>query len=189
LNRASLRFAPPKKWLDPNRNHFFFGFAHLLSTLSKRGIRGKALEIGSFGGESASMIGMSGLFDEIHCIEPFDGEPPLDTEWWRVHSDFNMNTRYYPVKLHIGYSYDILPTLEEKFDFIYIDAEHDYENVKQDIELSLPLLKTHGVIAGHDYQPEHPGVMMAVHEILGKPHKRFEDDSWLYFASRLGTEK
>lgn len=179
MNRASLRFAPPKEWLDPNRNHYFFGFVQLLAYLAQNKIKGSALEIGSFSGESASMIGMSGLFDDIHCIEPFDGEPPLNTEWWRVRSDFGINTRYFPVVLYRGYSYDIMPNLDQKFDFIYIDAEHDYENVKQDIELSLPLLKPGGIIAGHDYQPEHPGVIRAVHEMLGKPTKRFEDDSWL----------
>ena len=82
-----------------------------------------------------------------------------------------MNTRNAPVVLHKGYSYDILPNLDKQFDFIYIDGAHDYDSVKQDIELALPLLKPRGILAGHDYLPQHPGVVAkAVHEVLGTAH-------------------
>ena len=37
------------------------------------------------------------------------------------------------------------------FDFIYIDANHKYEFIKQDINLWWPKLKRGGLIAGHDY--------------------------------------
>ena len=37
------------------------------------------------------------------------------------------------------------------FDFIYIDANHDYEHVKQDLSLWYPKVKNCGIFAGHDY--------------------------------------
>ena len=182
------RFNPPKKWMG-SYNHYAYGFADMMMKLTRMGIRGSALEIGSYTGDTALMMHMFGIFDEIHCVEPFEGKeeflemsPTLN--WWNIHAEFSLNTRNAPVVHHQGYSYDILPNFNKQFDFIYIDGAHDYDNVYRDIELSLPLLKPEGIIAGHDYQPEHHGVAQAVHEVLGKPTHRFEDDSWMYVGKR-----
>lgn len=37
------------------------------------------------------------------------------------------------------------------FDYIYVDARHDYKGVREDIELWWPKLKVGGIMAGHDY--------------------------------------
>ena len=52
-----------------------------------------------------------------------------------------------------------------EFDFVYIDAGHEYDEVSQDIDLwlSKPALMN-GYLAGHDYSPEFPGVIKAVDE-------------------------
>ena len=36
-------------------------------------------------------------------------------------------------------------------DFVYIDASHDYNNVKNDLNAWYPKVKTGGVVSGHDY--------------------------------------
>jgi len=63
----------------------------------------------------------------------------------------------------------------EYFDFIYIDANHDYKHVAEDIANWYPKLKKGGIFAGHDYRndpPEIYGVKPAVDE----------------FCKRLGIE-
>ncbi len=53
---------------------------------------------------------------------------------------------------------------EQQVDFVYIDAGHGYEDVKRDIADWWPLLSDRGILAGHDYDHTHPGVMQAVDE-------------------------
>ena len=48
----------------------------------------------------------------------------------------------------------------EKVDFVYIDGNHSYEFVKQDIENYYNLLKRGGILAGHDINQK--GVILAV---------------------------
>ncbi len=70
-------------------------------------------------------------------------------------------------------------TLIDRVDMVFIDAAHDYESVKEDIELWLP--KTKGVIAGHDYFGGYPGVVRAVDEAFGdKVIRDYEDENvWM----------
>lgn len=40
---------------------------------------------------------------------------------------------------------------DDSLDFVYIDANHKYEYVKEDIELWWPKLRSGGMLSGHDY--------------------------------------
>ena len=49
-------------------------------------------------------------------------------------------------------SLDAAKTIEaESLDFVYLDADHSYRAVTDDIKAWFPLIKWGGVIAGHDY--------------------------------------
>ena len=54
-------------------------------------------------------------------------------------------------------------------DFVYIDANHDYEAVLNDISLYYPKIKKGGVLGGHDYCPIYPGVARAINEYFNYP--------------------
>lgn len=57
---------------------------------------------------------------------------------------------------------------EEKFDMIFLDAMHDYDNVRADLKKWYPHLRSGGVLACHDYgHHDFPGVKEAVDEFLG----------------------
>lgn len=48
--------------------------------------------------------------------------------------------------------------------FIYIDAGHDYHSVRSDLPAWWEVLDDDGILAGHDFTNEHPGVVAAVTE-------------------------
>lgn len=61
---------------------------------------------------------------------------------------------------------------DESLDFIYIDAAHDYYNVKKDLEMWWSKIKKGGLFCGHDYTENVPkeffdaGVVKAVNEFV-----------------------
>lgn len=64
-------------------------------------------------------------------------------------------------------------------DWVYIDARHDYESVKQDLELWYPKVRRGGVFSGHDYLDgtivnDIFGVKSAVDEFCKKKKLKFE---------------
>jgi hypothetical protein len=55
--------------------------------------------------------------------------------------------------------------LKPHIGFVYLDGMHDYESVRADIRAWWPLLnKDNSLLAGHDFDDEHPGVKQAVTE-------------------------
>lgn len=68
---------------------------------------------------------------------------------------------------------------ENQFDFIFIDANHEYESVKEDLNNYYPKLKSGGIFAGHDYM-EKCGVPIAVDEFSNQKNKTIKviNTSW-----------
>lgn len=52
-------------------------------------------------------------------------------------------------------------------DFVFIDAGHSYAAARDDIRLWSAKVRAGGWIGGHDYHPNHPGVIQAVNETFG----------------------
>lgn len=66
--------------------------------------------------------------------------------------------------------------IDEMFDFVFIDAGHDYESVKNDLESWYPKVKKGGIIAGHDIHA--PGVAKAVNEFFNANYNRKSVNVW-----------
>lgn len=67
----------------------------------------------------------------------------------------------------------------KKADMIFVDGDHEYEMVKEDIELWRPMLAEGGLLCGHDYP--WPGVCKAVAELV--PNHRFLHGTSIWYAS------
>jgi hypothetical protein len=133
------------------------------------------VEVGSWKGRSASFMAVeirnSRKRIQFDCIDTWDGSEEHDLsdkpKDWLYH-EFKKNTLLVseyinPIRstsVDASHLYD-----NRSLDFCFIDAAHDYENVKADIIHWYPKVKFGGVIAGHDY-PHWSGVKKAVDEIF-----------------------
>ncbi|MCF7223770.1 class I SAM-dependent methyltransferase [Marilutibacter chinensis] len=71
---------------------------------------------------------------------------------------------------------------DASIDVVYIDGDHSYEQVKNDILLYQPKLQPGGYLCGHDYSESWPGVVRAVDEFAAERNldvRSFVDSSWV----------
>jgi hypothetical protein len=121
-------------------------------------------EIGVWEGEFSKLI-LDKEPSELHLIDPWKYMPEfgdrcygkrqgtnqekLDKIYNNVLSKFSNNSA---VTIHRFSSTEAATKLPEKhFDFIYIDANHNFEYVLADIVSYLPKLKDDGIMIGDDY--------------------------------------
>ena len=108
----------------------------------------------------------------MHVVDPWENQPGANedyTEWnWiKIYNEYfeNIKTVRDRIIEHRDYSKNVAPMIPDgQLDFVFIDAQHDYISVRQDIELWGPKIRKGGLLAGHDYQSRFPGVIAAVNE-------------------------
>ena len=170
----------------------WFTFPKLYSEMVARFDNANFLEIGSWKGRSAIYIAVEIINlnknIKLYCIDTWEGsrEHNLDESVVNktLYEEFLQNTL--PVKNVINgikaSSIKISKVFcEEFFDFIFIDASHDYEDVKNDLVAWYPKVKKGGVFAGHDYQPYWDEVQMAVDEFATKNNLtiKTQEECWI----------
>lgn len=57
---------------------------------------------------------------------------------------------------------------DKSFDLVYIDADHSYQNVSNDITAWLPKVKPNGVLCGHDCQLDYRKLTSRQRELLNE---------------------
>lgn len=130
-----------------------------------------ALEIGSWSGTTAWEI--SDYAELTYCVDHWQGnthEPdwpvgitPADA--FRTFAR-NMGSRFLRTVIPcVGSSTFWAQIWNQPIDFLFIDGDHRYEAVRQDIDSWLPHVRDGGIIAGHDY--DQPGVKKAASETFG----------------------
>jgi|APGre2960657404_1045060.scaffolds.fasta_scaffold01555_8 predicted O-methyltransferase YrrM len=147
------------------------------------------VEVGSWKGRSAAYMAV-----EIHnsnkkikfdCIDTWKGSVEHINDIFvkedTLYSEFLKNIE--PVK-HIINPIRMLSLdacnlyADNSLDFVYIDASHEYEDIKNDILNWLPKVKNNGILAGHDFSWD--DVSKAVKEVL--PHYDYyaNENVWVH---------
>jgi predicted O-methyltransferase YrrM len=75
-----------------------------------------------------------------------------------------------------------------QYDIVFIDALHDYLNVKADIAAYWPLVRIGGILSGHDFNHKWPGVERAVAEAFDLMHVGVAPDS-VWFVVKVAEEQ
>ena len=166
-------------WLWPNQAFILYAVASHL--------KGKLVEIGSWKGKSASVFCFATEPQDvqIHCVDIWENsEPYKDLDTSNLLNEFKNNLQKFNflnrVNIQKGPSVEISKLHEnESCDLIFVDAAHDYENVKADILAWYPKLKKNGIMIGHDYPDpsatDFQGLKQAVNEEVRDKKALFED--------------
>jgi len=123
-------------------------------------LKGKAfLEIGTLAGDFAQFLIENFQPSRMTLVDFFDAADYVFGEQrFTPENHFQYVKRRFEslpnVKLERGESSEVLNSLissGQRFDFIYIDAGHTFEDVSRDIELASRLLNPGGIIGMNDY--------------------------------------
>lgn len=128
------------------------------------------IEIGSYLGRSTSYLielaNKSKKNISLISIDTFNGskEHTKTNFYDEFSSNINNLDIKYPLVVLKGDSKDIIKFIPDNSIFcIMIDASHEYEDVKSDINMCIPKIKKGGILCGDDY--DWPGVKRAVDEL------------------------
>jgi hypothetical protein len=136
------------------------------------------VEIGGLLGKSTCFLGKaiqeSGKRIQVVCIDPWPARFGVDTKtvitepftmWCANIKQSGWENFILPLRTTSKVASNII---RNGLAAVYIDGDHEFESVKQDIELWLPKVKRGGILAGHDYGASWVGVKKAVDATLGK---------------------
>ena len=127
--------------------------------LTSLGLTNKGVEVGVFKGGFSKEI-LSKWPGTLYMVDPWR---PLGDEYIDSSNHKNHSTAYSEAMGSIGGFEDraiMVRALSEQavdlfeddsLDFVYLDGNHAYDFIKQDIELWYPKVKKGGLISGHDY--------------------------------------
>lgn len=175
----------------------------------------RILEIGTWkGGSAAVMIVAAGRDVEMFCVDTWQGNAG---EWnFEIAKNYDVGFMFLKNMTLLGFmdrvhmirceSHQAVKLFKDKdFHMIFIDGDHRYEGVKQDIEDWWSKLKVNGIMAGHDMnvdywdKPEeidanikevtinqyHPGVTKAVYEMFGRGYyTRRKDEGTVWYVTK-----
>lgn len=157
-----------------------FKRGNLAKKFAKMGFT-KGAEIGVADGRFSEYLCKTIPNLELICVDTW--EPYSENRWYLGYSRRDNNRPNeelarermapYKAKMIKGFSMNAARDIEnESLDFVYIDANHAFDFVIQDIIEWSKKVKTGGIVSGHDYYSfRHAGVKEAVN-IYAKIHNK-----------------
>lgn len=142
------------------------------------------VEIGTDEGINAREILETGKIKMLYLIDPYMpyNEPSFNKNNYeptkQLYKAELLLKKFENKKFIIFESDEAKQFIPDNLDFVYIDGNHNYEFVKQDILNYLPKVKKGGVIGGHNI--DRVGVIKAILEIF--PNNKInllENDWWI----------
>lgn len=134
----------------------------------------KGAEIGVLSGSYSAELCKQNPNLKLYCIDMWDLNPSRYIGFReRKYEQAVKVLEPYNCELIKAYSLDAVKDFEdESLDFVYIDANHSFDNVMRDIIEWTRKVKKGGIVSGHDYaNSKRCGVKDAVN-VYTKQHKR-----------------
>jgi len=174
-----------------NLGEDWFTYSNFYSKMVSHFVDGSHfVEVGSWKGRSSAFMAVEILnskkkirFDCVDTWQGSDEHTNPNSPWFNqeivsnpnwLYEEFLRNVR--PVQKNINpvRKSSLLASSDyedRSLDFVFIDADHTYESVKEDISSWFPKVKVGGFIGRHDYNSKKtwPGVCQAVDEFLKLP--------------------
>jgi predicted O-methyltransferase YrrM len=162
-------FFPIDGWLDPREAVLLYQLGR--QTPDRDGV---VVEIGSWLGKSSVVLAKS-LVDKrgsrLHCIDPFDasGDDFSQPQYAEAanNASRNLEERFmenirrakidHLIICHRGFSHDVVKNWQLPIDLLFVDGNHDYLAVKDDLLSWLPHVKPGGFVALHDVEFDSEG--------------------------------
>jgi predicted O-methyltransferase YrrM/GR25 family glycosyltransferase involved in LPS biosynthesis len=177
---------------NPEFGEEWFSYPDLYKSMVEKFPSGsKFVEVGSWKGKSSAYMAVeianSNKNIEFYCVDIWESSLEYENheETSMLYEIFLNNMKpvesyYTPLKMK---SLDAVSRFEDhSLDFVFIDASHEYEDVKADIIAWLPKIKPGGILAGHDYYigdfDYHPGVKKAVNEEFSEFEAKY--NCWIF---------
>ena len=132
----------------------------LIRNIGQEFPKGKGVEVGTFKGSFSNQImnNWSGTLYMVDVWRPLESEYDDSSNHGRydggVYTDAMENIKGFEDRaIMVRATSEIASDMfnDNSLDFVYIDANHAYDYVVQDIELWYPKVKKGGFICGHDY--------------------------------------
>ena len=150
--------SPIDGWMDIDELEWLYNTAIRMDTI---------VEIGAWAGRSTAAL-LRGCPGVVFSVDPWQNGELGEIGYQEYIYNTKTFTNLVIMKM---YSHGAAYLINTPVDMVFIDGDHKYESVIDDIESWLP--KTKKIICGHDYGlPDSPGVKKAVDE-------KFNDVRWV----------